>query len=105
MSRRLVASNGWNEGTARGAISRWAQRRRDRGRGAHVAPHGSSPRGQRGHVGRGDAGGAGAADRRAPVGVLAAHAAGLTEVILSELNAPDLDDVPSDVREHMHSHP
>ena len=33
--------------------------------------------------------------------VLAAHAAGLTEVILPERNAPDLDDVPSDVREHM----
>ncbi len=37
--------------------------------------------------------------------VLAAHAAGLTEVILPERNAPDLDDVPSDVREHMHFHP
>ena len=33
--------------------------------------------------------------------VLAAHAAGLTEVILPERNAPDLDDVPADVREHM----
>jgi ATP-dependent Lon protease len=37
--------------------------------------------------------------------VLAAHAAGLTEVILPERNAPDLDDVPPDVREHMHFHP
>jgi ATP-dependent Lon protease len=37
--------------------------------------------------------------------VLAAHAAGLTEVILPERNAPDLDDVPSDVREHMRFHP
>src|SRR5436190_16406719 len=30
--------------------------------------------------------------------VLAAHAAGLTEIIVPERNAPDLDDVPSDVR-------
>jgi ATP-dependent Lon protease len=37
--------------------------------------------------------------------VLAAHAAGLTEVILPERNAPDLDDVPTDVREHMQFHP
>jgi ATP-dependent Lon protease len=37
--------------------------------------------------------------------VLAAHAAGLTEVILPERNAADLDDVPSDVREHMQFHP
>jgi ATP-dependent Lon protease len=37
--------------------------------------------------------------------VLAAHAAGLTEVILPERNAPDLDEVPSDVREHMQFHP
>jgi ATP-dependent Lon protease len=37
--------------------------------------------------------------------VLAAHAAGLTEVILPERNAPDLDDVPSDVRERMQFHP
>ena len=36
--------------------------------------------------------------------VLAAHAAGLTEVILPERNAPDLDDVPSDVRAHMQFH-
>ena len=35
--------------------------------------------------------------------VLAAHAAGLTEVILPARNAPDLDDVPADVREHMRS--
>jgi ATP-dependent Lon protease len=37
--------------------------------------------------------------------VLAAHAAGLTEVILPDRNEPDLDDVPSDVREHMRFHP
>jgi len=37
--------------------------------------------------------------------VLAAHAAGLTEVILPERNAPDLDDVPADVRKHMQFHP
>jgi ATP-dependent Lon protease len=37
--------------------------------------------------------------------VLAAHAAGLTEVILPERNAPDLDDVPEDVRRQMTFHP
>jgi len=37
--------------------------------------------------------------------VLAAHAAGLTEVILPERNAPDLDDVPEDVRKQMQFHP
>ena len=37
--------------------------------------------------------------------VLAAHAAGLTEVILPIRNEPDLDDVPADVREHMTFHP
>jgi ATP-dependent Lon protease len=36
--------------------------------------------------------------------VLAAHAAGLTEVILPERNEPDLDDVPSEVRDHMRFH-
>jgi ATP-dependent Lon protease len=36
--------------------------------------------------------------------VLAAHAAGLTEVILPERNAPDLDEVPADVREQMQFH-
>jgi ATP-dependent Lon protease len=36
--------------------------------------------------------------------VLAAHAAGLTEVILPERNAPDLDDVPADVRGDMTFH-
>jgi ATP-dependent Lon protease len=36
--------------------------------------------------------------------VLAAHAAGLTEVILPERNAPDLDDVPADVRDRMTFH-
>ena len=37
--------------------------------------------------------------------VLAAHAAGLTEVILPERNRGDLDDVPDDVREAMTFHP
>jgi ATP-dependent Lon protease len=37
--------------------------------------------------------------------VLAAHAAGLTEVILPERNAPDLEDVPADVRAKMRFHP
>jgi ATP-dependent Lon protease len=37
--------------------------------------------------------------------VLAAHAAGLTDVILPERNRPDLDDVPADVRESMTFHP
>jgi len=36
--------------------------------------------------------------------VLAAHAAGLSEVIVPERNQPDLDDVPSDVRDHMTFH-
>jgi len=36
--------------------------------------------------------------------VLAAHAAGLTEVIIPERNAPDLDDVPADVRGAMTFH-
>jgi ATP-dependent Lon protease len=37
--------------------------------------------------------------------VLAAHAAGLTDVILPERNRGDLDDVPEDVREQMKFHP
>jgi ATP-dependent Lon protease len=37
--------------------------------------------------------------------VLAAHAAGITEVILPERNRGDLDDVPADVRETMTFHP
>ncbi len=37
--------------------------------------------------------------------VLAAHAAGLTDVILPERNRGDLDDVPADVRESMSFHP
>jgi ATP-dependent Lon protease len=37
--------------------------------------------------------------------VLAAHAAGLTDVILPERNRGDLDDVPEDVREKMTFHP
>jgi ATP-dependent Lon protease len=36
--------------------------------------------------------------------VLAAHAAGLTEVIVPERNEPDLDDVPADVRSQMQFH-
>jgi ATP-dependent Lon protease len=36
--------------------------------------------------------------------VLAAHAAGLTEVVVPERNAADLDDVPQDVREQMTFH-
>jgi ATP-dependent Lon protease len=36
--------------------------------------------------------------------VLAAHAAGLTEVIVPERNAPDIDDVPREVREAMTFH-
>jgi ATP-dependent Lon protease len=36
--------------------------------------------------------------------VLAAHAAGLTEVIVPERNAPDLDDVPREVRDQMQFH-
>jgi ATP-dependent Lon protease len=37
--------------------------------------------------------------------VLAAHAAGLTDVVLPERNRGDLDDVPEDVREQMTFHP
>ncbi len=37
--------------------------------------------------------------------VLAAHAVGLTDVILPERNRGDLDDVPQDVRERMTFHP
>jgi len=37
--------------------------------------------------------------------VLAAHAAGLTDVIIPERNRADLDDVPADVREVMKFHP
>jgi ATP-dependent Lon protease len=37
--------------------------------------------------------------------VLAAHAAGLTDVILPERNAADLDEVPQEVRERMRFHP
>jgi ATP-dependent Lon protease len=37
--------------------------------------------------------------------VLAAHAAGLTDVILPERNRGDLDDIPADVREAMKFHP
>ena len=37
--------------------------------------------------------------------VLAAHAAGLTDVIIPERNRADLDDVPEDVREKLTFHP
>jgi len=37
--------------------------------------------------------------------VLAAHAAGLTDLILPERNRADLDDVPEHVREDMRFHP
>ena len=37
--------------------------------------------------------------------VLAAHAAGLTDVIIPERNRADLDDVPADVREGLTFHP
>jgi ATP-dependent Lon protease len=37
--------------------------------------------------------------------VLAAHAAGLTTVVLPERNAPDLDEVPVSVRQQMQFHP
>jgi ATP-dependent Lon protease len=37
--------------------------------------------------------------------VLAAHAAGLTDVIIPERNRADLDDVPAEVREQMAFHP
>jgi ATP-dependent Lon protease len=37
--------------------------------------------------------------------VLAAHAAGLTDVILPERNRGDLDEVPADVREQLRFHP
>ncbi|MBV8394659.1 MAG: endopeptidase La, partial [Actinobacteria bacterium] len=37
--------------------------------------------------------------------VLAAHAAGLTDVIIPERNRADLEDVPADVREEMSFHP
>jgi ATP-dependent Lon protease len=36
--------------------------------------------------------------------VLAAHAAGLTEVIVPERNQPDLDDIPAEVRKQMRFH-
>ena len=37
--------------------------------------------------------------------MLAAHAAGLTDVILPERNRADLDDVPEEVRDAMTFHP
>jgi ATP-dependent Lon protease len=37
--------------------------------------------------------------------VLAAHRAGLTDIVMPADNEPDLDDVPEAVREVMHFHP
>jgi ATP-dependent Lon protease len=37
--------------------------------------------------------------------VLAAHAAGLTDVVMPERNRGDLDDIPAEVREQMSFHP
>ena len=37
--------------------------------------------------------------------VLAAHAAGLTDVVIPERNRGDLEDVPEEVREEMSFHP
>jgi len=37
--------------------------------------------------------------------VLAAHAAGLTDVVIPERNRADLEDVPEDVREELRFHP
>jgi ATP-dependent Lon protease len=37
--------------------------------------------------------------------ILAAHAAGLTEVILPERNRADLEDVPKEVRDQLTFHP
>jgi ATP-dependent Lon protease len=37
--------------------------------------------------------------------VLAAHAAGLTDVILPDRNEPDLEEVPEDVRKQLRFHP
>ena len=37
--------------------------------------------------------------------VLAAHAAGLTDVVIPERNRGDLEDVPEEVRDEMRFHP
>jgi ATP-dependent Lon protease len=37
--------------------------------------------------------------------ILAAHAAGLTDVIIPERNRGDIDDIPEDVREQLRLHP
>lgn len=37
--------------------------------------------------------------------LLAAHRAGLTDVIIPQRNEPDLDDLPDSVREALHIHP
>lgn len=37
--------------------------------------------------------------------VLAAHAAGLTDIVVPERNRGDLDDVPTEVRDQLRFHP
>jgi ATP-dependent Lon protease len=37
--------------------------------------------------------------------VLAAHAAGITDIIIPERNRPDLEDIPENVREEIAFHP
>ena len=82
-----------------------AERGRDDGHGAGVAADRPAGQEHRRHDRRSDAAGARAADRR-PEAEGAGRARGRPdEVILPERNAPDLDDVPRDVREHMQFHP
>ena len=80
------------------------ERRRDDGHGDCVAAHRPGRQEHDRDDRRGHAARPGAADRRLKQKVLAAHAAGLTEVIVPERNAADLDDVPREVREHMTFH-
>jgi ATP-dependent Lon protease len=37
--------------------------------------------------------------------VLAAHAAGITDIVIPERNRPDLEDIPEHVREEVAFHP
>jgi ATP-dependent Lon protease len=37
--------------------------------------------------------------------VLAAHAAGITDIVIPERNRPDLEDIPQNVREEISFHP
>ena len=81
-----------------------AERGRDDGHGDCVAAHRPCRKSTIGMTGEVTLQG-----RVLPIGglkqkVLAAHAAGLTEVIVPERNAADLDDVPREVREHMTFH-